>query len=540
MDYKTLLSLAEKKQEMNDTINSFNIKRKSMNGSNSCGPHKSVIDAFKARKAKEEFDKRLKAQKEKERLLSLRAQNSKSMKKARMMKTRTKDNDFSRIVLTEEQIEEQRRVEEKLKKKNITDLCQRMKTRIDLEEEESMAPKKKLKSYKNNTNNSFIPSQSICNNNKNDKQINDKFKGKNNVENKVENKEKSRPKPVMSYEQLLNLAETKAKTEKSSLSEELMSEMENRKQERPMTQKEKDALKEELFYKQRANKGLARLPNPNDIKKNAKSLQNKKDLSKTTHKPNQFNSNSNISKSTPIKSSTNDTKQVESNVQRNEGFNRIKNNVSNERTYDRSSNDRQRVPQNRSDNVKSGQSSRFESNKSSIIKKMDNRLNARKQEIDNNIERQKLQNPKPNNDYKSSDRDINERARAPSPPRRPMSRLPPIGSTYRRGMYVEDVAQYVDDDYEEEDDDMSDFIDDGPEEKPEEEDYSRAIREIFGYDKRKYRNIDDDDIEEANFAQCMKEESHSLRAGIQEDLEDMRLEEEEKKRKMLQKKNLKR
>jgi protein SPT2 len=104
----------------------------------------------------------------------------------------------------------------------------------------------------------------------------------------------------------------------------------------------------------------------------------------------------------------------------------------------------------------------------------------------------------------------------------------------------EDVAQYVDDDYEEEeDDDMSDFIDDGPEEKPEEEDYSRAIREIFGYDKRKYRNIDDDDIEEANFAQCMKEESQSLRAGIQEDLEDMRLEEEEKRRKMLKNKKLK-
>jgi protein SPT2 len=345
----------------------------------------------------------------------------------------------------------------------------------------------------------------------------------------------------MSYEQLLNLAETKAKTEKSSLSEELMSEMEKRKQERPMTQKEKDALREELYYKQRANKGLARLPNANDIKKNPKSLQNNKDLNKTTHKSNQFNSNSNISKSTPNKSSTNDTKQTQSYVHRNESFNKIKNNVSNERTYDKSSNDRQRVPQNRSDNEKSGQSSRFDSNKSSIIKKMDNRLNARKEEIDkySNIERQKSQYSKSNNDYKSSDKNLNERARAPSPPRRPMSRLPPIGSTYRREMY-EDVAQYVDDDYEEEeDDDMSDFIDDGPEEKPEEEDYSRAIREIFGYDKRKYRNIDDDDIEEANFAQCMKEESQSLRAGIQEDLEDMRLEEEEKRRKMLKNKKLK-
>ena len=33
-----------------------------------------------------------------------------------------------------------------------------------------------------------------------------------------------------------------------------------------------------------------------------------------------------------------------------------------------------------------------------------------------------------------------------------------------------------------EEDDLSDFIDDGPEE---EEDYSKHIREIFGYDKRR-------------------------------------------------------
>lgn len=99
----------------------------------------------------------------------------------------------------------------------------------------------------------------------------------------------------------------------------------------------------------------------------------------------------------------------------------------------------------------------------------------------------------------------------------------------------EDEDEYYDD---EEEDEMADFIDDGPETEEYEPEYSSVIRDIFGYDKRKYRYIadDDDDIEEASFAQCMKEEKQSLRAGIQEDLEDIRREEEELRAKAARKK----
>lgn len=101
----------------------------------------------------------------------------------------------------------------------------------------------------------------------------------------------------------------------------------------------------------------------------------------------------------------------------------------------------------------------------------------------------------------------------------------------------EDEDEYYDD---EEEDEMADFIDDGPEVEEEyEPEYSSVIRDIFGYDKRKYRYIADDeedDIEEASFAQCMKEEKQSLRAGIQEDLEDIRREEEELRAKAARKK----
>ncbi|EFN81686.1 Protein SPT2-like protein, partial [Harpegnathos saltator] len=95
-----------------------------------------------------------------------------------------------------------------------------------------------------------------------------------------------------------------------------------------------------------------------------------------------------------------------------------------------------------------------------------------------------------------------------------------------------------DDDEEEYDSDMNDFIDDGPEE--DNEDYSKYISEIFGYDKSKYRQIDDEDDAaiESNFAQQLKEEYVSTKIGIMEDLEDMRIEALEKKRKEEEKKAL--
>jgi len=61
---------------------------------------------------------------------------------------------------------------------------------------------------------------------------------------------------------------------------------------------------------------------------------------------------------------------------------------------------------------------------------------------------------------------------------------------------------------------LSDFIDDGPENN--DEDYSKHISEIFGYDKNKYKSIDDEDdtAMESNFAQQLKEEYISSKIGI--------------------------
>lgn len=80
---------------------------------------------------------------------------------------------------------------------------------------------------------------------------------------------------------------------------------------------------------------------------------------------------------------------------------------------------------------------------------------------------------------------------------------------------------------------MDDFIDDGGECQDE---ISKHIREIFGYDRTKYRDESDYALRymESTFREQQKEEARSLRLGIQEDLEELQREEEELKRKAKQ------
>jgi len=57
---------------------------------------------------------------------------------------------------------------------------------------------------------------------------------------------------------------------------------------------------------------------------------------------------------------------------------------------------------------------------------------------------------------------------------------------------------------------MDDFIDDGPEGG----DYSKYIKEIFGYDKSRYRDENfDDKTMESSFSQQMREEYISKKIG---------------------------
>ena len=87
---------------------------------------------------------------------------------------------------------------------------------------------------------------------------------------------------------------------------------------------------------------------------------------------------------------------------------------------------------------------------------------------------------------------------------------------------------YSDDD--EYDSEMDDFIDDTPEDTS---DISQVIKQIFKYDKSRYKGDDDNDCEamESSYRDQMREEIVSAKIGLMEDLDDIRKENEEKRRK---------
>ncbi|KAK4293608.1 hypothetical protein Pmani_033709 [Petrolisthes manimaculis] len=101
-----------------------------------------------------------------------------------------------------------------------------------------------------------------------------------------------------------------------------------------------------------------------------------------------------------------------------------------------------------------------------------------------------------------------------------MQRRPPSPQGKRR-IESDDESEY--------DSELDDFIDDGDAEV----DYRSEIGKLFGYDRNKYKD-DEDDLSdmEASYSQMQKEERISAKIGLKEDLEDIQREEEEKKMKM--------
>ncbi|CAO2596437.1 Protein SPT2 homolog [Lemmus lemmus] len=104
----------------------------------------------------------------------------------------------------------------------------------------------------------------------------------------------------------------------------------------------------------------------------------------------------------------------------------------------------------------------------------------------------------------------------------------PFPTGYKR------LREYEEENDDEYDSDMDDFIED--EGDPQEE-ISKHIREIFGYDRRKYKDESDYALRnmESSWQEQQKEEAKSLRLGKQEDFKEMRREEEEKKRRKAKK-----
>jgi len=107
------------------------------------------IKRFLEKKKKEEEARAAEARRKKEELLAKRSQNSKNSKKAKIMASRTKDNDFSKIKLTDDEVEAKKKREAELIRQNLTNKVERMKARIEMEEKEKLLPKKRKRKSKN-------------------------------------------------------------------------------------------------------------------------------------------------------------------------------------------------------------------------------------------------------------------------------------------------------------------------------------------------------------------------------------------------------
>lgn len=228
------------------------------------------------------------ARKQKEQLLALRAQNSKNNKKAKIMASRTKDNDFSKIKLTDDEIEAKKRREAEIIRQNLASKVERMKARIEMEEKEKLLPKKRKRKSKNgepvdNTEEPFIEDQqngyrdSINNSEKN----HDKNSHKNNKGHKPNRP----PPPALSFTDLLKIAE-----QKKNEPLELM--VKKKEEEKLMTKKERKLMEEEQARERRKQERLkemlmqnvsSRTPKPKNAAQTTNG--NKKDISEKSKKP---------------------------------------------------------------------------------------------------------------------------------------------------------------------------------------------------------------------------------------------------------------
>ncbi|GIY14563.1 protein SPT2 homolog [Caerostris extrusa] len=154
------------------------------------------------KKKAEEAARAAEDKKKKEKLLLLRSQNSKNNKKAKIMASRTKDNDFSRIKLSEDELASKQKIEQEIQRKHLNDKVERMKCRIELEEKEKALPKKRKRKSKTGE---IVLEPYV------EEKIEEKFKdSKNNFKSKSsEHKSQRPPPPPMSFHELLKVAEKK-------------------------------------------------------------------------------------------------------------------------------------------------------------------------------------------------------------------------------------------------------------------------------------------------------------------------------------------
>lgn len=193
--------------------------------------------------------------------MALRAQNSKNNKKAKIMASRTKDNDFSKIRMTDDEREAHKRREEELLRKNLADKVERMKARIEMEEREKLLPKKRKRKSKNGE---IVEAPMVDHDD-----LRNGYNESNNtksIDNYQPEKEKVRkpkppPPPVMSFSDLLKIAE-KRQVEPVEIV------IKKKEEEKLMTKRERKIMEEDMARLRRKQERLLQqkngLPKPSN------------------------------------------------------------------------------------------------------------------------------------------------------------------------------------------------------------------------------------------------------------------------------------
>lgn len=128
------------------------------------------------------------------------------------MASRTKDNDFSRIKLTDDEIQSKKKIQNELQRKHLSDKVERMKARIELEEKEKLLPRKRKRKSKGEGG-EFVDDPHFNEDRLRDEERDRDSKHNSNSKHKDKNsihKKASRPPPpAMSFSELLKVAEAK-------------------------------------------------------------------------------------------------------------------------------------------------------------------------------------------------------------------------------------------------------------------------------------------------------------------------------------------
>ncbi|XP_071542189.1 protein SPT2 homolog [Panulirus ornatus] len=578
MDFSYLLELAKSNDKSNKkeaAVSRFSTKVSKPKKVERPSPKLSAIQAVLNKKEEDKLKENEDARRKKENLLALRAQDKKSNKRVKAMINRNKGAskavlDDAKDITTakgEEQCDEDdygyesamsqhifsklanqyanMPEDDKLKfvksssKSSIDDIKNRVINTLKKEEEDELGPRKRKRKRKYSASDDFIndgdeydilpstseeksppsSSQRTVNINltnyksdkyNNFKYDNDKEKEKENSikekhkKHKEKNKSKVAP-PPMSFEELLRVAKKKQTEPLPEVKEEKKEKEKKKDVGRPLTAKEKEELEDE---RRRKLKRMGKLP------------PEKKEVDKPKDKEQKSDS---YDSEKIRKDGEKNNKKHENNSKLQQALQKPK---AEPKIIDRSKYFAVPGGQKAHDPPQVKESKPMQSFKPPV---------AKTQNVTSQDYTSKNMKPQKSADFPLKDM---KKSKPQKPPSKDKVREFPPPDVRRRPQYNPPPKRRIESDSEEEyDSEMDDFIDDGEEEM----DFSSEIRRMFGYDKRKYQDVDDDDCNdmEASYSQMEKEEKISAKIGLKEDLEDMRREEEEKKLKMMRLKQMK-